>query len=60
MARRNLADDFALLQRESQRAVELLRSAMVELEPRQAKYQLQPELATIVKREAARAYSRHR
>jgi len=60
MTRTNVTDEFTVLQRESQRALDVLRKVMVELEaasnPRHA---AQPKFAPIVRQAYVITYSRN-
>jgi hypothetical protein len=61
MTRTNVPQEFALVQRESQRVLAILRDVMVELEPqlRKPRHGAQPKLAPRAQQGYVITYSRH-
>ena len=61
MTRTNVPQEFAAVQRESERVLAILRDVMVELEPRAAKprHGAQPKFAPVAQHRYVITYSRH-
>jgi hypothetical protein len=60
MTRTNITDEFAVLQRESQRALAVLRDVMAELEgDLEPRHGAQPKIAPVVHQPSVITYSRN-